>query len=101
MQLKKIEYFQQQLASKKPEAFKAVVTDVLAFGLRIELPDALMSGMIHVTALPEDFYLFDGVRRTFTGRRSRRKFKLGDQLRVIVARVDAPRRQIDFAVADK
>jgi ribonuclease R len=96
VQLKKFEYFQRQLTMKKPDAFAAVVTDVRSYGLMIELPDAMVTGLIHVSTLPEDFYAFDPVKLTYTGRKTKRRFKLGDKLQVIVSRVDAYKRQIDF-----
>ena len=94
--VKKMEFFQRQLAARSPDEFRAVVVDVRSYGLVIELPDVLVSGLIHVSALPDDFYLFDSVRLTFSGRRTRRQFKLGDEIQVIVCRVDAAKRQIDF-----
>ncbi|MBV9126814.1 MAG: ribonuclease R, partial [Verrucomicrobia bacterium] len=54
-QLKKIEYFQRQLSAKKPESYRAIVLEARSFGLLVELPDVLMTGLIHVSALPEDF----------------------------------------------
>ncbi len=97
VQLKKIEYFQRQLASKKPDEYRAIVIEVRAFGLIVELPDVLMTGLIHVTALPDDFYIFDSVRMAFTGRRTQRRYALGDMISVIVERVDPIKRQVDFA----
>jgi ribonuclease R len=94
--LKKMEFFQRQLASKKPEQFRALVVDVRSYGLLVELPDVLITGLIHVSALPEDFYHFDPVRLTFTGRKTKRKFKVGEAIQVVVSRVDAYKRQIDF-----
>jgi ribonuclease R len=95
--LKKIEYFLRQLTMKKPDEFRAIVVDVRSYGLLVELPDVLITGMIHVSALPEDFYIFDPVRLTFTGRKSKQRYKAGDEFPVAVARVDAYKRQIDFA----
>jgi len=66
----------------------------------VELPDVLVTGLIHVSALTDDFYLFDPAHRRLLGRRSRKRFAVGDQIRVFVARVDAFKRQIDFALAD-
>ena len=96
VQLKKMEFFQRQLATRKPEEFRAVVIDVRSYGLFVELPDVLVSGLIHVSDLPDDFYVFDPVRLAFSGRRTRKRFKLGDALKVMVCRVDAYKRQIDF-----
>jgi ribonuclease R len=76
---------------------RAIVVDVRSYGLVVELPDSLVTGLIHVSALPDDFYQFDSTRLSFVGRRTRKRYKIGDRLQVIVARVDAYKRQIDFA----
>ena len=94
--LKKMEFFLRQLASKKPDEFRAHVVDVRSYGLSIELPDVLVSGLIHVSALADDFYTFDSVRLRFIGRKTGRVYKVGDDFKVVVARVDAYKRQIDF-----
>ena len=67
----------------------------------VELPDALITGLIHVSSLTDDFYSFDGAQRRLVGRRSRKRFSVGDELRVFVARVDTFKRQVDFALADE
>lgn len=95
-QLKKMEFFQRQLASRRPEEMRAIVVDVRSYGLVVELPDCLVTGLIHVSSLPDDFYQFDSTRLSFIGRRTNRSYKIGDVLRVIVSRVDAYKRQIDF-----
>jgi ribonuclease R len=98
--LKKMEFFQRQLDSRKPEVFQAIVTDVRSFGLTVDLPEVMQTGVIKVSELGEDFFQFDAARMTFTGRKSRKRYKLGDQLSVLVSRVDAYRRQVDFALAE-
>ena len=98
--LKKMEFFQRQLDSRKPEVFRAIVTDVRSFGLTVDLPDVMQTGVIKVSELGEDFFQFDAARMTFTGRKSRKRYKLGDQLSVLVSRVDAYRRQVDFALVE-
>ncbi|PYI70557.1 MAG: hypothetical protein DMF08_11080 [Verrucomicrobia bacterium] len=98
-QMKKLEFFQRQLAGRKPQIFPATVVDVRNYGLMVELPDALITGLIHVSSLTDDFYLFEPARRQLIGRRSRKKFKVGDDLSVFVARVDVFKRQVDFAIA--
>jgi exoribonuclease R len=47
----------------------------------------------------DDFYLFDSARRQLIGRRSRKRFSVGNELSVFVVRVDAFKRQVDFAIA--
>ncbi len=100
VKMKKLEYFQNQLRSKKPDVFRASILDVRSYGLLIELPDFLLTGLIHVSALLGDFYVFDAVRLRYTGQRTRRQFKIGDTLEVMVARVDAYKQQIDFQMAE-
>jgi ribonuclease R len=98
-QMKKLEFFQQQLAGRNPQIFSAAVVDVRNYGLLVELPDALITGLIHVSSLTDDFYVFEPARHQLIGRRSRKRFKAGDTLSVFVARVDVFKRQVDFAIA--
>jgi ribonuclease R len=98
-QMKKLEFFQQQLAGRKPQIFSATIVDVRNYGLMVELPDALLTGLVHVSSLTDDFYVFEPARHQLIGRRSRRRFKVGDNLSVFVARVDLFKRQVDFAIA--
>src|SRR6476660_7148589 len=98
-QMKKLEFFQQQLAGRKPQMFSATVVDVRNYGVMVELPDALITGLIHVSSLTDDFYVFEPARRQLIGRRSRKRFSVGDRLSVFVARVDVVKRQVDFAIA--
>jgi ribonuclease R len=98
-QMKKLEFFQQQLAGRRPQIFSATVVDVRNFGLMVELPDALLTGLIHVSSLADDFYVFEPAWRQLIGRRSRKRYRVGDKLSVFVARVDIFKRQVDFAIA--
>src|SRR5215472_11189012 len=98
-QMKKLEFFQQQLAGRKPQIFSATVVDIRNYGLMVELPDALVTGLIHISSLTDDFYVFEPAPRQLIGRRSRKRFKIGDDLSVFVARVDVFKRQVDFAIA--
>ena len=99
VQMKKLEFFQRQLDVRNPQMFRAAIIDVRNYGLMVELPDALVTGLVHVSSLTDDFYLFDSARRQLIGRRSRKRFRVGDALSVFVVRVDAFKRQVDFAIA--
>jgi ribonuclease R len=99
VQMKKLEFFQRQLDARNPQIFRATIIDVRNYGLMVELPDALVTGLVHVSSLMDDFYLFDPARRQLMGRRSRKRFSVGDELSVFVVRVDAFKRQVDFAIA--
>src|SRR5881397_227462 len=98
-QMKKLEFFQRQLDQRNPQIFRAAIVDVRNYGLMVELPDALITGLVHVSSLTDDFYLFEPARRQLIGRRSRKRFSVGDEVRVFVVRVDSFKRQVDFAIA--
>src|SRR6266542_248744 len=98
-QMKKLEFFQRQLDERNPQIFRAAIVDVRNYGLAVELPDILITGLVHVSSLSDDFYLFEPARRQLIGRRSRKRFSIGDGVRVFVVRVDAFKRQVDFAIA--
>src|SRR5436190_4063000 len=100
VRLKKLQFFQAQLEERNPQVFRAAVMDVRNFGLVVELPDALVTGVVHISTLGEDFYRFDATQRRLVGRRTNRRYSIGDQLQVFVSRVDVFKQQIDFAVAD-
>jgi ribonuclease R len=99
VQMKKLEFFQRQLDTRNPQIFRATIIDVRNYGLMVELPDALVTGLVHVSSLLDDFYLFDSARRQLIGRRSRKRFNVGGELSVFVVRVDGFKRQVDFAIA--
>jgi ribonuclease R len=99
VRMKKLEFFQRQLDERNPQIFRAAIVDVRNYGLSVELPDALITGLVHVSSLSDDFYLFEPARRQLIGRRARKRFSIGDEVRVFVVRVDAFKRQIDFAIA--
>ena len=83
------------------ETFPGVVTAVTGFGLFVELTDIYVEGLVHVTALPGDYYHFDPVHHRLAGERTGRSFRLGDTVEVRVMRVDLDERKIDFEMAEK
>src|SRR5438067_3763473 len=99
--MKELEFFQRQLDERNPQIFRAAIVDVRNYGLAVELPDALITGLVHVSSLADDFYLFEPAQRRLIGRRSRKRFSIGDEVRVFVVRVDAFKRQVDFAIASE
>jgi len=100
VKMKKLEFFESQLEARDPQVFDAVVIDVRNYGVLVELPEILLTGLVHVSTLADDFYIFSPAQRRLVGRQRRRTFAVGDKLRVHVARVDQFKRQIDFAIAD-
>ena len=105
VKLKKLEYFQNLLHERaddqddEPTTFPAVIVDVRNYGLLVELPDFVLSGLVHVSELDDDFYHFDAVRLRFVGKRRRKVYGIGDHIEVEVANVDTFKRQVDFRIA--
>ena len=92
-------FLKAQLESANPPAYPASVTDVRNLGFFVEVPGLAMSGLVHVSSLVDDFYIFDLERSQLVGRRNRRVIRLGDQVRVQIAKVDSFKKQVDFRLA--
>jgi ribonuclease R len=78
-----------------------IVTGVEEFGLFVQGVQLPAEGLVHVTTLADDYYHFDRRSHTLTGRRAGNAFRLGDLVRVEVARVDIDRRELDFRIVDR
>jgi ribonuclease R len=92
-------FLKAQLDSGEPEKYPAIVTDVRNFGFFVDVPDLAMSGLVPLSLMEDDFYVFDEARRNLTGRRTRKMIRLGDKIVVEVARVDTFKKQVDFSLA--
>jgi len=99
VKLKKLEYFQSQIAERKGDVFKARILEVRNFGMFVELPDFLISGLVHVSAMGGDFFVHDPVKGRFVGRKTKKVYRVGEEMEVMVDRVDAFKQQIDFRPA--
>ena len=76
--------------------FDGTISGVTSFGLFIELDESKVNGLVHVTQLPSDYYHFDPIRKTLTGERRGREFRLGDRVRIVVLKASLEERKIDF-----
>jgi ribonuclease R len=99
VRLKKLELLESLL--RKPHRFAGIVSDVRNYGLLVEVPEILMTGLVHVSSLEGDFFGFDAVRRRLVGRTRKHVYQAGDRLWVRVARVDRFKKQIDFTVVSE
>jgi ribonuclease R len=92
----KCEYLQDHVGDE----FNGIISAVTSFGLFVELEDLYIEGLVHITALPGDYYNFDKAKQRLTGERSGRSFQLGGSVRVQVARVDLDDRKIELEMID-
>src|SRR5690348_5317031 len=76
--------------------FDGLITGVTSFGLFVELDESKVSGLVHVSQLPNDYYHFDPVRHLLSGERTRARYTLGDAVRVQVLRASMEDRKVDF-----
>ena len=94
IQLKKVEYVQDHVGEEHP----GVITGVSRFGVYIELTELLVEGMVHVRNM-DDYYEYDERSFSLVGRRSGRRYRPGDPVRVLIAGADLEKREIDFEFA--
>ncbi|WP_029700984.1 ribonuclease R [Lacrimispora indolis] len=94
IKLKKCEYMERHIG----EEFDGVISGVTNWGLYVELPNTV-EGLIHVNQLQDDYYRFDEEHYELVGEMTRKTYKLGQPIRVIVAGTDKLLRTIDFIPA--
>ncbi len=88
------------LSQRLGEQLDAVITGVADYGFFAQAERFPAEGLVHVSSLVDDYYWFDEGAHTLEGRRTKRRFRLGDRVRVEVARVDMQRRMLDLRLAD-
>lgn len=93
----KCEYMQDHVG----DDYDGAIAAVTGFGVFVELDELFVEGLVHITALPGDYYVFDQAKQRLVGERTRKVFKLGDRLRVKVVRVDLDERKIDFELVEQ
>ena len=86
------------LSDKIGEAFDGVISGVTEWGLYIELTGCKCEGMVAMRDLADDFYDYDESNYRLVGKKTRKKYQLGDEVKVEVARADLPKRQLDFYI---
>ena len=88
------------LRDKVGEVYQGVIGAVTSFGIFVELIDLYIEGLVHISALPGDYYHFDQAKQRLVGERTRRTFQLGGSVTVKVARVDLDERKIDLELEE-
>jgi ribonuclease R len=93
-------YLRNQLKTGRLENYEGLVIDVRNFGFFVDVSALGLSGLVHLSSIEDDFFVFDAARNHLVGRRSRRVIQLGERLRVQVNKVDQFKRQVDFRLAE-
>ncbi|WP_218095412.1 ribonuclease R [Paenibacillus solanacearum] len=93
--LKKAEY----MLDKVGEEFDGIISSVTSFGIFVELGNTV-EGLIRLSDLTDDYYHFHEAQHALIGERTSRIYRLGDEVKVRVARVNMDERTIDFEMVD-
>lgn len=91
----KCEYMQDHVG----EELEGVIANVTGFGFFVRLSEYHIDGLVHITALDNDYYQFDPVGQRLVGESSGQIYRLGDQVKVKVRSVNLNDRQIDFELS--
>jgi ribonuclease R len=97
IKLKLLTYLSERIGME----LEVVITGVADYGFFGQAEDLPVEGLVHVSTLTEDYYDFDERSHSLLGRRTRRRYRLGDKVHVQVVRVDLQRRQLDFRVMER
>jgi ribonuclease R len=89
------------MKGKTGEELEGVISGVTAFGFFVELKDFFVEGLVRVTSLHDDYYQYHEKKYCLVGERTHKTFRIGDEVRVRVDRVDVERRHIDFGLVNK
>ena len=96
VKLKKLEYFDRQAHATKRTSFQALIQEVRSSGLLVQLPEFVIQGMVPLSGLQGDLFVFNPQRLELEGQRTKVILRAGLSLQVEVARVDLVRHQVDF-----
>ena len=88
------------MRDKVGEIFAGTITSVTSFGLFVELDDVYVEGLVHVTALPVDYYHYDAIGHRLKGERTGKSYRLANRIKVQVVRVSVDDKKIDFELAE-
>ncbi|MBE8714557.1 ribonuclease R [Sphingobacterium hungaricum] len=91
---KQAEYLQDQIGVE----YKGIVSGVTEWGMYVEIEENKCEGMVRLRDITDDFYTLDEKNFAIIGQRTKKKYQLGDEVQIIVKKVDLEKRQIDFTL---
>jgi ribonuclease R len=81
------------------EEMRGIVSGIREFGIFVQLEDYLIDGLVRLSTMRDDFYRLDRTRTFIMGERTRRRLKIGDPVKVILASLNFIRREVEFVIA--
>ena len=89
------------MADKIGQEFEGVISGVTEWGFYVEITENKCEGLVPMRDLDDDFYEFDEDNYRLIGRRNKRVYQLGDNVRVKMARANLVKKQMDFAIVEE
>jgi ribonuclease R len=97
MEWKKVKFMEDRVG----EDFPGLIISVTKFGMFVELTDLFVEGLVPISTLTDDRYAYHENTREIIGQRTRKTYRLGQQVRVLVDRIDPVEKKIQFAVLEE
>jgi len=94
VKIKQAEYLEDHLG----EEFEGIISGITHFGIFIKINDILAEGLIRLRDLEGDYYVYDEKKYSLIGKATKKKFRLGDHVKVKLVRVDMEKRELDFII---
>lgn len=91
---KQAEYLQNNIGQK----FSGIISGLTEWGMYVEIIENKCEGMVRLRDLTDDFYVLDEKNYCIIGQRRKKKYQLGDEVNIMVKKVDLGKRQIDFSL---
>lgn len=91
---KQAEYLEDNIG----EEFKGIISGLTEWGMYVEIIENKCEGMVRLRDLNDDFYVLDEKNYCIIGQRKKKKYQLGDEVTIMVKKVDLGKRQIDFTL---
>jgi len=89
------------MMDKIGEEFSGIISAVTSFGFFVELAEIYVEGLVHISNLGQDYFHFDPTSHQLKGERTGMNFRLGDSVKIKVARVDLDEKKMDFELVQK
>ncbi len=95
VKIKQMEFMEAKIGDE----FDAIITNITNFGMFIELKDILVDGLVHLKDLTDDYYNYDEKNFIMVGKKNKKKYKLGDKIKVQLIRINKERRELNFILS--
>tara|TARA_Y100000294_G_scaffold62574_1_gene59260 strand:- start:82 stop:615 length:534 start_codon:yes stop_codon:yes gene_type:complete len=87
------------MMDKIGEEYSGFITGVKSYGVFVELEELFVEGLVHVTSIKDDYYIYHEEKHSIIGEHRGKIYRLGDKVKVEVENVSLDKRQIDFVLA--